>query len=305
MKYKEFEVAKEERGVKHFGGSRPQVRSIDLDNHEVEVLVSDRTRDRYDEVIEHSAWRKRLGNYKRHPVFLQSHEYSGSLLNQIGHASSVKVDTEEGLIANFKYYVGQGNQEADWGWFLATQKKAAFSVGFMVHKYEVPEAKEEPRRVYTDVELLEISQVLIPANPSAVQAGIDQGVISKEFADRILEAGQDQEDLEEAGEESGIEAAPEEENIEDRSSVVDRLDEITEQLKELIRVQKDLVELIQNSILMAPAKEEATASDSPPDRNGAEAETDPVRKVSREELMTMTEEVIGNVLQRKFGVFTK
>ncbi|HOA84217.1 MAG TPA: hypothetical protein PKV92_09355, partial [Thermodesulfovibrio thiophilus] len=82
-------------------------------------------------------------------------------------------------IAKFKYFVGEGNPEADWAFKLASKGIAAYSVGFIPYQYTTDEAEikkllgstdksDMPNLVYKDVELLEISQVLVPANPSAL-----------------------------------------------------------------------------------------------------------------------------------------
>lgn len=151
-----------------------QIRSIDEKTHTLEAVMSDETLDRYQEIILAEAYRKRLSVFKKHPVLLSSHRY-GDLRNQIGEWTKVWIEGKQ-LIGKAKYYVNEGNPEADWAFKLATKGIAAFSVGFLPHGYEetpYDEWKEskgkKPRRTYTDVELLETSQVLIPANPSAVQ----------------------------------------------------------------------------------------------------------------------------------------
>jgi HK97 family phage prohead protease len=138
------------------------------------ALVSSASVDRHREVVEPEAYKKWLKTYKAHPVLLSSHNYD-NLQNVIGEAESVKI-TEEGLICEFKYYVGQGNPEADWAFQLAKNNMCAFSVGFLAHGYERIEMKEsdwsDPKKAmlkYTEVELIEVSQVSIPANRDAVQ----------------------------------------------------------------------------------------------------------------------------------------
>lgn len=157
-----------------------KIRSIDEEKFIVEAVVSDETVDRYQEVIKIDAWKKGLSNYKQHGVLLSSHNY-GKLTNQIGVAEKIKIDGNE-LVAKFRYFVSAGNPEADWGFFLAKQGLAAYSVGFLPKPngyesaaYDDEDVKngKKPCRTYTDVELLEISQVTVPANPSALQRSIE------------------------------------------------------------------------------------------------------------------------------------
>ena len=157
-----------------------EIRSIDEKNFTLEAVVSDETIDRYQEVIKIDAWKKGLKNYQKHGVLLSSHNY-GTLINQIGIAEKVKVEDGK-LVAKFKYFTNAGNAEADWGWFLAKEGLAAYSVGFLPRPngYETADYDDEevksgkkPYRTYTDVELLEISQVTVPANPSALQKGME------------------------------------------------------------------------------------------------------------------------------------
>lgn len=129
----------------------------------VTVYVSTPAVDRDKEVILPTAWD--LKNYQAHPVLLSSHKYD-KLTNQIGKAVAMGTD-EKGLWMTFEYFTGKGNFEADWGYFLAKQGIASYSVGFIPNKAR--DGKNGVRKVYEDVELLEVSQVLVPANPEAVQ----------------------------------------------------------------------------------------------------------------------------------------
>ncbi|HQD37281.1 MAG TPA: hypothetical protein PKV92_09330, partial [Thermodesulfovibrio thiophilus] len=91
---------------------RAEIKSVDTKNKTVEAVVSSQTTDRMKEVVLASAWKKRLSNYLNHPVLLSSHNYS-DLSSQIGVAEEVKIKGDK-LIAKFKYFVGEGNPEADW-----------------------------------------------------------------------------------------------------------------------------------------------------------------------------------------------
>jgi HK97 family phage prohead protease len=179
------------------------VKSINEKDFTVDVVVSTASVDRDKEKINTEAFKKRLKFYKDHPVLLSSHRYD-DLRKQIGEAANIKV-TDEGLEAKFKYYVGEGNPEADWAWVLAQKGIAGFSIGFMPFEYEDKDLEKDGyRREYTDIELVEISQVLVPSNREAVQArrnyvtnlnDVEKDLL--EVAIKSFEAGelQDREDI--------------------------------------------------------------------------------------------------------------
>jgi hypothetical protein len=181
-----------------------EVKSVNTKDFTVEVVMSDETVDRYREVIKVGAWKKRLASYKKHPVLLSSHNYSG-LMNQIGEAKRIEVK-DGALRAEFQYYVEEGvrNPEAEWAWVLASKGIAAFSVGFINHGGFFVEDGDPPkgvseeeysfykkqgvRYVYTDVELMECSQVVVPANPSCLQDQYERGAVIKSLGERAYAA---------------------------------------------------------------------------------------------------------------------
>ncbi len=174
------------------------IKSVDESKKTVVAVVSTKKTDRDGDVIPPDSFKKRIKTYRDHPVFLSSHQYR-SLQSQIGEALNVKI-TEDGLEATFQYYVGQGNPEADWAWLLAQKNIAAFSIGFIGWDYEWIREKNDAGielitgRTFTEVELLEISQVVVPSNRGALQMSrgnqqIEAGVLelaSKAFADGTL-----------------------------------------------------------------------------------------------------------------------
>jgi len=162
-----------------------EIRAIDLERKTIEVVMSDESIDRYEEVILMSAYKKAIKQFARHAVLLSSHRY-GDLRNQIGQWEKLWIEDKK-LIGRAKYYVGEGNPEADWGFKLAEKGIAAYSVGFIPLKVkdtpydEWKEAKEKgktiPRRYYEELDLLETSQVLIPANANALQNEFKDDVV--------------------------------------------------------------------------------------------------------------------------------
>ncbi len=148
---------------------RTEVKSVDEESGIIDMLIpmSTASVDRDNESIDPLGWRKSLPAFRKRPVLLSSHNY-GDLRKQIGEFKSVKV-TEDGLFAKPQYYVNQGNEEADWAFKLASKGMAAYSVGFIPTKWEDGDGEKEPKRTYTEQELLEISHVVVPSNRDAIQ----------------------------------------------------------------------------------------------------------------------------------------
>ncbi len=148
------------------------VKDSDAETGEVNILIplSTSSVDRDGESIDPIAFKKRLKTFKSRPVLLSSHDYR-DLQKQIGEFTQIKV-TPEGLMGKPQYYINKGNAEADWGFFLASIGMASYSVGFMPYAWDDMEdgdGDKTPKKIYTDVELLEVSHVVIPSNRDAAQ----------------------------------------------------------------------------------------------------------------------------------------
>lgn len=153
---------------------RAIVKSVDEKNYTATVVVSTNSVDRDGDIVEPKSILKRLGSYKAQPVLLSSHR-TDNLMRQIGKAVTGP-DVKGGAIeVTFQWFVGEGNPEADWGFKLAQKGIAAFSIGFMPYAWEDSEESRAAGiyRKFTDIELLEISQVLVPSNRDAVTARRD------------------------------------------------------------------------------------------------------------------------------------
>lgn len=161
---------------------KAKVNGVDKDKFIARVILSDETKDSYGEVILAKGWV--LDRYKKHPVLLSSHSYN-DLRKNIGKVD-IFIKGKE-LRGDVTYFVGQGNEEADWAWKLVSEYGiAAYSVGFIplkmiekdeldeedINKYEL-DYKDLPRRVYIKQELVENSQVVVPANPNSLQDSLD------------------------------------------------------------------------------------------------------------------------------------
>lgn len=159
---------------------RAEIRGVDSETGVIDMMipVSTASEDRDGEIIELGAWKKTLKPFKKRPILVASHDY-GDLRSQIGEFVKLEVGAD-GFLASPKYYIGQGNEQADWAFKLAGWKVAAFSVGFKPLDWENDEIEidghKRTRRRYTNVELYEISQVVVPSNRDAIQAMIAKGI---------------------------------------------------------------------------------------------------------------------------------
>lgn len=179
---------------------RAEVKSIDEARGEVEAVVSSERPDRSGDIIRQGSWE--LRNFKKHPVLLAGHDYR-LLTSQIGEWKNVRIEGKE-LVGTAVYYTGQGNEQADWGFQMAMKGKAAFSVGFIPDMAKAqrvrPRYKEGEEAAasggweFNGQELLEISQVTIPANPQALQR-LYEATMEPEVADIVEEMLHDAEEL--------------------------------------------------------------------------------------------------------------
>lgn len=168
---------------------RAECKEVDEDGSlNMFIPVSTDSVDRDGEVVEPLAFKKTLPKFMKRPVLVASHDYR-DLTNQIGEWSKLKI-TENGIEGKPKYYVGQGNEQADWGFKLASKGMAAFSIGFIPKEWVDGDGVKEPRRTYKEVELLEISQVIVPSNREAIQSIRSKSVdpITNKLFDDILNA---------------------------------------------------------------------------------------------------------------------
>ena len=147
-----------------------QMKVLDEAKGRVSAIVSSESRDRDGDVIRAEGWS--LDNFMRHPVLLASHDYH-SLRSQIGEWESMEVEgkTMRGVA---RFFIGKGNDEADWAFQLAKEKALAFSVGFVPDMEKaVPLQKDDPfgsqGMEFKGQELLEVSAVTVPSNPDALQ----------------------------------------------------------------------------------------------------------------------------------------
>ena len=134
----------------------------------VEAIASTEAVDRDGDIIRVAGWD--LKDFKAHPVLLSSHNYR-SLTSVIGLWEKMEVKGKR-LIGTAKFFLDDGNVEAEAGFKLIEKGLGAFSVGFKPDWSKVVEL--DPDKFMGGLEfngqqLLEVSQVTIPSNPEALQ----------------------------------------------------------------------------------------------------------------------------------------
>ncbi len=157
------------------GGVKCEVREVAGDAPMMDFIASDNSVDRYNEVIDQAGWQ--MDNFRANPVIPDCHDYS-SISRILGRAVMVAVN--DGKLVNrveFALDNPMGNlaYKMAKGGFIKSQ-----SVGFIPLEWQNGNGKEQPDRTYTKQELLEISLVVVPANPGAtIGLALKQGAIER------------------------------------------------------------------------------------------------------------------------------
>jgi hypothetical protein len=149
---------------------RPFSKVLDEKTGRLSAVVSSETIDRDGDIIRTAGWD--MKNFNAHPVLLANHDYH-SLRSHIGVWEKMEVHGDV-MIGQARFFIGKGNEEADWAFELAKEKQLAFSVGFIpdmekavpLHKGDAFGAQGME---YKGQELLEVSAVTVPSNPDALQ----------------------------------------------------------------------------------------------------------------------------------------
>jgi len=180
----------------------PQIRvrasepiSVNEESRTISYLVSDETPDRVGDIIRVRGWD--IASYKRNPVVLWAHD--GKSVPPIGKANNVRRRYGPArLTADIEFAPKEAHEFADTIYQLASRGFVrATSVGFMPRETEEVDEKKREKlglgpygQLYTSTELMEISVVAVPANPSALQDGVkalasegllDSGMVARFF----------------------------------------------------------------------------------------------------------------------------
>ncbi len=176
-----------QRGCRSFGVG--EVRGINEQKRTVTAILSTPSIDRYGEIILPEAFLKRIDRFKRNPVMLANHVTAANTgaSGIIGKWIDIGVRKVPGvgqaLVGTCRFMEDDELAESWWQRFRQGMA-VAFSVGMIIHAWEarpVKQDKGETRsvRVYTDVELLEVSAVSVPANQDAVVLAASLGAAGR------------------------------------------------------------------------------------------------------------------------------
>ena len=180
----------------------PTVRVLSEKEFTVEYVASDETLDSYHEVIRAAGWK--FDHFRKNAPLVDSHDYS-TIKNVIGKVVDFAV--RGGKLINVAQWAAdpaQGNELAQMGWrMLAGGFLPAVSVGFWPVRLVAPwkpqdgadsfgaqvaELKLNPdtvRAVYLEQQQVELSAVVLGANPNALAKAFKAEVITEadlEFA---------------------------------------------------------------------------------------------------------------------------
>jgi HK97 family phage prohead protease len=152
-----------------------QPKDMPADEPCMDFIGSDGSLDRYNEVIVPSGWQ--LDAFRANPVIPDCHDYS-SISKILGRAESVGVKDGK-LVNRVRFCVDNPMGNLAWkmakGGFVKSQ-----SVGFIPLEWTNGNQAGQPDRTYTKCELLEISMVVVPANPGAtIGMALKSGAIER------------------------------------------------------------------------------------------------------------------------------
>ena len=165
------------------GGLKFTVKEVAGDAPVMDFIGSDGGVDRYNEVIDPKGWQ--LDNFRANPVIPDCHDYS-SIAKILGRAQSVEV--KDGQLCNRVEFctdnpMGLLAFKMAKGGFIKSQ-----SVGFIPMEWTNGQGKDLPDRTYTKCELLEISMVVVPANPGAtIGLALKSGALEKSDVKNVVE----------------------------------------------------------------------------------------------------------------------
>lgn len=162
-----------------------EVRVLNEREQTMRFIASDETRDRYGDIIRASGWK--LTNYKRNPVVLFGHDYGAPA---VGKAVRVAVEDNK-LVIDVKFAPTTMGQEL---WLLYSQGyMSAVSVGFLPVPGQWKDLKDEDGNwlgyEFLEQELLELSLVPVPANPSALSQADEKGIVCPQVRSFIAARG--------------------------------------------------------------------------------------------------------------------
>lgn len=177
-----------------------EVRVLSESEGLVDYIASDESIDSYGEIIRASGWR--FTHFKKNAPFVDSHDYS-SIGRLLGRVVDFRVQGNR-LIETVQWAKYSGSKLADVGWRMtAAGFLKAVSVGFVPLQFASPADREWPdllkqigqeganvRRVYLLQEQIELSAVVLGANPNALAKAYKAGALNDselEFISRRID----------------------------------------------------------------------------------------------------------------------
>lgn len=183
---------------------------IDRENFMVrDLVISDGTIDRDEEIIDPNGYKEWLPVYRQNPIFCWGHPLSAhdrrpptdciGNLPKVGLVAGAGGDGGPALVADLKYAVAENETAADCWKLVAGGYLRSVSVGVIPHNYVfwwdsqelINGLKAEHRSallegrawcVYTEQELVELSQCFVGSNRSSLIRAVNDGAIKLERA---------------------------------------------------------------------------------------------------------------------------
>jgi len=153
--------------IKEFGNAA-FVKSIDQDKKQIVAVASTGNLDRDNEIVLPSAFKELLPVYMKNPVVLSAHSHR----LQSGNSPVVAVVLSARANKDGLHVVIEFETETELGkeyWTLYSRRRQrAFSIGFIPIEWEFKKVNGREVKVFTKVELLEISCVPVPSNREAL-----------------------------------------------------------------------------------------------------------------------------------------
>lgn len=252
-----------------------EIREVDDESRSFLAVASTEDLDRDNDRIMADGWD--LENFVKNPVVPWSHRYGEP---PVAQATEVYVENGK-LMFRPKFATKETYDFADTifrlykGGFLRS-----FSVGFMPKRYEVVDRDEKGQGKgrgydFLEQELWEISAVTVPANPNALAAAKQKGVISEEEA-AALAGPESAEAPNTLGGFEGPAAAGENEPY---SEHLKRLDDILEGINALTGAVSGLVERMNNADKNPETDNPSKAKTPEPDTPDPDQEQDRLMEI--------------------------
>ncbi|MEL7087658.1 MAG: HK97 family phage prohead protease, partial [Planctomycetota bacterium] len=162
-----------------FGFAEHRVLGVDEEARTIEAVVSTAALDSYRESVLPEAFAKRLPDrFNKNAPLIAGHVYHAEdgTPGKIGEWIEMGVrkvpDIGMALVGKVKVFDDSTDLARNCWNVMRQSQSIAFSVGWLTHASELQDrtidGAPQSVRVYTDVELIEVSFVTVPANPEAV-----------------------------------------------------------------------------------------------------------------------------------------